>query len=193
MIAGHFGFAAAVKSRQPETPLWALMFATVWLDLIFIPLFLGGIETVTPASPGYTGYGGLVIFADYDHSILGVLLLSGLLGFLAGILWGQRAGVVIALVAASHWVLDLFVHRSDMPILPGNIGDLPRLGFGLWRYPAASASLELALVLIGALLYWSAAKRIAKRAGRGHLAATTTAALIALFGVLILWLDVTAT
>ena len=31
MIAGHFGFAAAVKSREPQTPLWALMFATAWL------------------------------------------------------------------------------------------------------------------------------------------------------------------
>jgi hypothetical protein len=192
MIAGHFGFAAAVKSREPETPLWALMFATVWLDWVFIPLFLGGVETVKPAVPGYTGYGGSVIFADYDHSILGVLLLSGILGLLAGLRWGQRTGIVIGLVAASHWVLDLFVHRSDMPILPGNMGDLPRLGFGLWRYPVVSASLELALVLIGAFLYWGAAKRIAKIAGRGRLAATTTAALIVLFGVLVLWLDVTA-
>ena len=46
MIAGHFGFAAAVKSREPETPLWALMLATVWLDVVFVPLYLSGIETV---------------------------------------------------------------------------------------------------------------------------------------------------
>jgi hypothetical protein len=47
-------------------------------------------------------------------------------------------GIVIGLVAASHWLLDLIVHRADLPILPGNIGNLPRLGFGLWRYPLVS-------------------------------------------------------
>ena len=40
MIAGHFGFAAMVKSRERTTPLWALMLATVWLDIIFIPLLM---------------------------------------------------------------------------------------------------------------------------------------------------------
>jgi hypothetical protein len=38
MIAGHFGFAAIVKGHEPETPLWILMLATVWLDVIFVPL-----------------------------------------------------------------------------------------------------------------------------------------------------------
>src|SRR5215467_11311894 len=40
MIAGHFGFAAAVKSRETAAPLWALMLATVSLDVVFVPLFL---------------------------------------------------------------------------------------------------------------------------------------------------------
>ena len=189
MIAGHFGFAAAVKSREHETPLWALMFATVWLDIVFIPLLLSGVETVTPTSPGY---GGLVIFADYDHSIVGMTVLSAILGLLAALLWGRRVGIVIGLVAASHWLLDLLFHRADMPILPGNAGDLPRLGFGLWRHPQVAASIELALVLIGAWLYWGAASRISKLAGRGRTAAAATASLIAAFGVLILWLDFTA-
>lgn len=38
MIAGHFGFAAAVKAREPEAPLWALMLATQWLHVVFVPL-----------------------------------------------------------------------------------------------------------------------------------------------------------
>ena len=42
MIAGHFGLAAAVKSHERQAPLWALMLATVWLDIIFVPLFLMG-------------------------------------------------------------------------------------------------------------------------------------------------------
>ncbi len=46
MIAGHFGFAALVKSRETQVPLWALMLATVWLDIVFVPLFVAGIESV---------------------------------------------------------------------------------------------------------------------------------------------------
>jgi hypothetical protein len=44
-----------------------------------------------------------------------------------------------------------------MPILPGNAGDLPRLGFGLWKAPAVSILVELVLVVAGAWLYWRAA------------------------------------
>jgi hypothetical protein len=64
---------------------------------------------------------------------------------------------VLGAVVFSHWLLDLVVHRGDLPILPGNAGDLPRLGFGLWRVPAASVLVELALVVAGAWLYWRAA------------------------------------
>jgi hypothetical protein len=35
MIAGHFGLAAGVKGRERQVPLWALMLATVWLDIVF--------------------------------------------------------------------------------------------------------------------------------------------------------------
>ena len=192
MIAGHFGFAAAVKSREPQTPLWALMLATVWLDVVFVPLYLSGIETAKPADPSRTGYGALLIHADYTHSIVGMAALSALLGAGAGWLWGKRVGIVIGLVAASHWLLDLIVHRADMPILPANAGGLPRLGFGLWRHPLLSFGIELVLVLAGAWLYWRAANRVVTQAGRGGLAANIAAALIAVFGVLTLWLDFTA-
>lgn len=192
MIAGHFGFAAAIKSREPETPLWALMLATVWLDLVFVPLYLSGIETTELVDKAHTGYGANIIHADYTHSLVGMIGLSAILGVLASLLWGKRSGIVIGLVAASHWLLDLIAHRADMPILPGNIGGLPRLGLGLWRYPLMSFSIELALVLGGAWLYWRAANRVVNTEGRGQRAALITAALIAIFGVLTLWLDFTA-
>jgi hypothetical protein len=191
LIAGHFGFAAAVKSREAETPLWALMLATVWLDVVFVPLYLSGIETTELADKAHTGYGANVIHADYTHSLVGMMVLSAILGGLAGLLWGRRSGIVIGLVAASHWLLDLIVHRADLPILPDNIGNLPRLGLGLWRFPLASFSIELALVLAGAWLYWRAASRVVETERKGALAAATTASLIAVFGALILWLDFT--
>jgi len=188
VIAGHFGFAALVKSRERSTPLWILMLASVWLDIVFVPLFLAGIETIQLA-PGRTGYGAAIIHADQTHSIVGMLVLSLILGVACRPFFGIRSAVVVALVVASHWVLDLIVHRADMPILPGNALDLPRLGFGLWQIPAASIAVELTLVLAGAWAYWRAAEDVCLHAGRGARLARGSALLVAAFGIVVLWLD----
>jgi hypothetical protein len=165
MVAGHFGLAAGVKSQVPAAPLWALMLATQWLDVFFVPLFLMGIETIEPADPANpNAYGGSIIHAVYTHSLVGAVLLSALAGGLAWAMWGRRVGGVIAAVAFSHWLLDLLVHRPDLPILPGNAGGLPLLGFGLWRLPVVAATLELILVLGGAYLYYRRATQLAPAA-----------------------------
>jgi membrane-bound metal-dependent hydrolase YbcI (DUF457 family) len=167
MIAGHFGLAAGVKAGAPGIPLWVLMVSTQWLDIWFVPLFLMGIETIEPvdlANPN--AYGATIIHANFTHSLVGALALSLLLGGLAWWRWGRRAGGVIAAVAFSHWVLDLVVHRPDLPILPGNAGDLPLLGFGLWRLPTVTAFVELAMVLAGAYLYYRSALRFTPAHGQ---------------------------
>ena len=164
MIAGHFGFAAAVKSRAREVPLWSLMVATVWMDILFVPLFAAGIEPIDPVPGTHGGYGEVVIHADYTHSLVGALLIAAAFGLVAAIPWGKRAGGVLGAVVFSHWLLDLPMHRADMPLLPGNAGHLPLLGFGLWRSPAASIAVEFALVVAGTLLYGRAAVATARGA-----------------------------
>ena len=188
MIAGHFGFAAMVKSRERSSPLWALMLATVWLDVVFVPLLLTHRETLQPI---HAGYGGMIIHADYTHSIVGMLALSAALGAMFLPRLGRRVALVIALVSASHWVLDLIVHRADMPVLPGNIGKLPHFGLGLWNHPLAAACVEFALVVVGATMYWRAAKEVSARAGRDGRLASISAGMIAAFGLLVLFLDYT--
>lgn len=187
MIAGHFGLAAAAKSRAPEAPLWALMLATVWLDVVFVPLLALGVESITPAAGEPAGYGHAIIHADWTHSVLGAAALSLGFGWISARIWGGRAGVVLGLVAASHWVLDLVVHRADMPWLPGNLGGLPRLGFGLWTHPAAAAWVEALLVVAGAALYLRAVMLdLDERRGLGMV----TALLILLGGLGTLAIDV---
>lgn len=61
----------------------------------------------------------------------------------------------------SNWVLDLIVYRVDKPILSGNFGSLPMLGFGLRRFPVLATTLEALLVLFGAMLHWRTARLIA--------------------------------
>jgi hypothetical protein len=165
VITGHFGLAAAVKSGEKAVPLWALMLATVWLDILFVPLFLAGIETIDDVPGTDGGYGDGIIHADYTHSLVGALLIAAVTGWLCALWWkNRRAGVVIGAVVFSHWLLDLLVHRADLPILPGNLGDLPRLGLGLWQYHALAAVIEAALLLAGAALYWRAARKVGGRA-----------------------------
>ena len=132
MIAGHFGFAALVKSRERQAPLWALMLAAVWLDIVFVPLFVAGVETITIVGrPG--GYGAGIIHADYTHSLVGAIALSVVFGLAFGWRCGSRTAIVLGLVAFSHWVLDLLVHRADMPLFPGHDLNQFRFGIGLWR------------------------------------------------------------
>jgi hypothetical protein len=191
MIAGHFGFAAAMKDREPSAPLWALMLATVWLDIVFAPLYAMGIERIDPVAGSGGGYGNGIIHADYTHSLVGAALLALLFGAVAARPWGRRVGTILGAVVFSHWVLDLVVHRADMPLLPGNAGGLPLLGFGLWKMPAVSAAVELVLVIVGSLLYWRAARRaVVATSPAERNRARLLAALVAIAGVATLALDV---
>jgi membrane-bound metal-dependent hydrolase YbcI (DUF457 family) len=189
MFAGHFGLAAAVKVIEPKVPLWALMVSTQLLDIAFVPLFLAGVEKLEPIGDG--GYGEAIIHADYSHSLVGALVLSVIAGLIAWRLWNRRSGVIIGSVAFSHWLLDLLVHRSDMPILTGNLGEFPLLGFSLWELPTVTAVLEIALVLIGAVMYFRSVVARARgsagqgsgtvvRIGRAYLAGSLMAVLLIL-------------
>ena len=174
MLAGHFGLGAMVKAREPQVPLWSLMLATSLLDVVFLGLYAAGVEGFSSATGGGVGYGELLISAPYSHSLVGALAISLVALVVAAIAWGRRNGLVIGFMVFSHWVLDLLVHRPDLPVMPGNAGNLPLLGLGLWMVPWLSAFVELCLVLAGAYLYYHAAMRSAVRAERADAKAGTS-------------------
>jgi membrane-bound metal-dependent hydrolase YbcI (DUF457 family) len=185
MTPGHFGLAAGAKKFAPRVPLWALFLSTYLLDVIFVFLLAAGIENITPLDPTHpNAYGGILIHAEYTHSLVGALMISALAGWAASRRWGRRGGLAIASVTFSHWILDLLVHRPDLPILPGNLGNLPLLGFGLWEYPRASMALELILILAGATLYLSSVIKLSEEnRRRAWTAGLVTAALLVLLYV----------
>ncbi|MBO2536869.1 permease [Rummeliibacillus suwonensis] len=150
MFAGHFGIAAAAKGKANRLPLWSLIVSSQLLDIVFLLLFLMGIEGFGATIEGGKG---TVIRAEYSHSLLNAILLSVVAGYLASRRWGKNSGIVIGSVTFSHWILDLIVHVPDLPILPGNIGNFQYLGFGLWQYPFISMLLEGLIVLVGAIIY----------------------------------------
>jgi hypothetical protein len=166
MIAGHFGVAVGVKARAPRVPLWALLLATFWLDVIFFFILAPlGVEYITQTCPSHAC---VTVHGYYTHSLLGALLIAVVTGLLASLLWSRRGGMVIGAVVFSHWLLDLLVHQPDLPILPNNLGNLPLLGFGLWQVPAVTVLVELVLILGGAYLYYRRADQLPVAAGRSR-------------------------
>jgi hypothetical protein len=191
MITGHLGVAAAAKSPARDVPLWVLMLATLWLDVVFVPLLLLGVEEIDDLPGTDGGYGNVLIHADYTHSFIGAVLLSIVFGIVAARWWGGRAGFILIGIAFSHWVLDLIVHHADMPFMPGNAGDLPRFGLGLWDVPWLTAILELILLVAGVWVYWRAAREVtAGREATVQMRAHLLAGLMLVFGGGVLLTDV---
>ncbi|HEU5251596.1 MAG TPA: hypothetical protein VFW15_16550, partial [Thermoanaerobaculia bacterium] len=59
------------------------------------------------------------------------------------------AAVWVGIAVFSHWILDLLVHRPDLPLYD----DVMKMGFGLWNYPAVAFGLEAVLLFGGMALY----------------------------------------
>ncbi len=168
------------------------MLSTYLLDVVFIILVAAGVENFAPIDPAHPAYGQIAIQAYYSHSLVGAALISLVAGFLASRACGKRAGLVIGFVVMSHWLLDLFVHRPDLPILPGYAGNLPLLGFGLWQLPWVSAIIEFVLAVGGAYLYYHSAKNAAVSPGRiegQRIRVLVTTGLTGLFLILLLAAD----
>jgi hypothetical protein len=162
MFVGHYGVSFAAKKGAPSVPLWVLFIAVQLLDVAWAPLVLLGIEKVRIV-PGITASNPLdLYYMPYTHSLAAALLWSTgafVLYRLAMRRDGTTAAVVVGCAVFSHWVLDLIVHRPDLPLFD----DAAKVGFGLWNWPAPALGLEAALLLGGMWLYFQtgAARRAA--------------------------------
>jgi len=163
MFVGHYGVSFAFKSLEKPLPLWLLFIAVQFVDVlwaVFVPL---GIEKVR-ITPGITASNPLdLYYMPYSHSLVAALLWSGA-GFVGYKLTRRRATYAAFLLSGavfSHWVLDLIVHRPDLPLYD----DTYKMGFGVWNYPALAFALEGSLLFGGMLLYLrstSAVSRLGK-------------------------------
>ena len=127
MFLGHFGVGFGSKRFAPKTSLGTLFLAAQFIDLLWPVLLLVGFERVAIV-PGITLVTPLD-FAHYpwSHSLLAVVIWGLLFGCVYYLVRRYRAGAwVCGAAVISHWVLDLLLHRPDLPILPG--GDY-RAGF----------------------------------------------------------------
>ncbi len=150
MFLGHFGAALAAKPLAPRSSLGTLVAAGLFLDLLWPALVLLGVERVR-IDPGNTAVTPLDFeHYPFTHGLVAVVLWAAAFG--AAYLWrtGRRRGAVVAAaLVASHWVLDLVVHRPDLPIAWGD----PKVGPGLWNSVPATLAVELAVFGGGLVLY----------------------------------------
>ena len=151
MILGHYGLAFAAKRVAPRTSLGTFALAAQLLDEMWPILVLMGVERVRVA-PGLMAANPLDFeYYPYSHSLAGAIVWGLLLG---GIYYAlrhdRRSAGVVGLLVLSHWILDLPMHRPDLPLWPGSA---TRVGLGAWRSIPLTIVLELAVFGFGLLVY----------------------------------------
>ncbi len=150
MFLGHYGLAFAAKRVSRDTSLGTLTFAAQWLDELWPILLLAGVEQVRIA-PGFLPASDLD-FVNYpiSHSLLTAIGWSVVIGLAYfAIRRRPRAAWLVGALVLSHWVLDVIVHTSDLPLYPGG----PRVGLGAWRSVPLTLALEAIFYGGGLIVY----------------------------------------
>lgn len=155
MFVGHYAAAMAAKAIEPKAPMWTLAAASQLVDIGWSSFIMTGIEraNVDPTLPGSPLD---LHHMPWTHSLpmtfvwsIGAALLVRLLLRLP---WWASA--VVGLTVASHWVLDLIVHRPDLELWFGG----EKVGLALWNYPVPEQALEIGLLAVfGAA--WAASRK----------------------------------
>jgi hypothetical protein len=182
MFLGHFAVGFIAKRAAPKASLGTLFAAGQLADLVWPVLVLLGVEHVRVV-PGITAATPLELY-DYpwSHSLVALAAWGALAG---GAYWlvrrDGRGALAVAALVLSHWVLDLLMHRPDVPVLPNG----PYLGLGLWNSIPVTLALELGLFAAGVAVYLRstrAADRIGSRAFWALVAFFVVAYLAAILG-----------
>ncbi len=150
MFIGHFGVGFGAKAAAPKVSLGSLFLAAQLIDLLWPTLLLLGIERVR-IEPGATTVTPLdFVHYPVSHSLLAVLGWAVLVAGVYGVVRRYRTGaLVLGLAVVSHWLLDLLVHRPDLPLYPGG----PVMGWGLWSSLPGTLIVELPLFAVGLAFY----------------------------------------
>ena len=155
MFIGHYSAAVAMRVFNPSGPkLGALFLAAQAVDFGFFGLSLLGIEK-SAHNANLTGIMPIdLYYMPFTHSLIPGTLMWALAGALMAACMapkGHKSAFAwgVGLVVASHWFIDVLVHRPDL----GVIWETPKVGFGLWNYPISAMALELTCLAIPVALY----------------------------------------
>src|SRR5439155_8820678 len=165
MFVGHYGVSFSAKKVEPSIPLWVLFIAVQFLDVLWAPFILLGIEKVRSV-PGITASNPLdLYYMPYTHSLVAAVVWSCVGAIVYQLLARpvrRRTSAFVGFAVFSHWILDFVVHRPDLPLYDNSA----KVGLGLWNAPALAFGLEVALLFGGMWMYFRAGaqRRIATAA-----------------------------
>jgi len=156
VFIGHFAVAFAAKKAAPKVSLGTLVLAAAFLDAVWPVLVLLGVERFRIV-PGFTAINPFdFTYYPWSHSLLMTLVWAVAFALVYFAVSRDRGGAVwVAIVVASHWLLDFVSHRPDMPLYPGG-GE--KLGLGLWQSIPATFAVEGAMFASGIALYVGATR-----------------------------------
>ncbi len=149
MFVGHYAAALALKKFEKRASLGVLFLAVQFVDILFFPLVLLGIERMNIMENFTQSTHFQLEYMPYTHSLVGSLFWAGIAYALFRWLIVKKNSVamVVALAVFSHWLFDLVVHTPDLPLWSDTS---LKLGFGLWNNDIATYALE-AILLVSAL------------------------------------------
>ena len=154
----HIGVGFASKKIASEVPVIYLILAAEFIEIIFIILWVSGIE--------YPPKQNTPSFSPYSHSLfMGLFwsLFTGLITFLFS--RNKRLGLIIGLLVFSHTVLD-FIASPKTAFYPEDTG-MPfflntsvTYGLGLWRNKTIGLIGEYGILLAGIVIYIITLKKL---------------------------------
>ena len=159
MFIGHFALGLAASRLERKLPLGTALVASQLPDALWPYFLLAGAETVAIA-PGDTAMTPLR-FESYpwSHSLLMVSLWGALatIGYLA-LGRARSAALLLAPLAISHWFLDFFTHRPDMPLVPWGEA---RFGLSLWNSVPLTVTVE-SIAFAAAVIFYARGRAVTK-------------------------------
>lgn len=178
MFLGHYAVALGAKKLARNTSLGTLFAAATFLDLIWPVFVIAGLEAVN-IEVGATDFTPLDFsHYPYSHSLLASTAWGGLFASVYYFVTRRKrpdaaiAAITLGVLVVSHWVLDAFAHRPDLPLTPWGS---ERIGLALWNSVPGTLIVEVLLFAMGLWLYITSVKPLSRRR------ATALAGLITLF------------
>jgi hypothetical protein len=157
MFVGHYAASLALKSFEQKVSLGVLFLAVQFVDILFFPFVLAGIERMNIVENFTQSTHFELEYMPFTHGLLASALwaVAAYAVFRWVVVKKQSWAVVVALAVFSHWLLDLPVHTPDLPLWSDAS---PKLGFGLWSNAVATYLLEAALLLLALWMYLRSTK-----------------------------------
>lgn len=159
MFIGHYGAGFAAKRLDKSISLGVFFLLATLPDILWNILILLRIEKVEIV-PGITKANPFdMVYNPFSHGFAANLAMGVVIFALFRWALGHKtvkAGLAAAFAVLSHFLLDFVSHRPDLPILLG----APKLGLGMWNYPAVTHLVESFLLIGGVLLYLAAVKKV---------------------------------